>query len=55
VLLGEPINAGNFSSASAIPTPAPGPAGTNECVELQGLSGCTTYYFALKTVDEAGN
>ncbi len=51
----NPINAGNFANATVITTPAPGPAGTTECVELSGLSGCTTYYFALKTVDEAGN
>jgi hypothetical protein len=45
----------NFASATQIATGAPEAAGTPECAEKGGLASCTTYYFALKTRDEAGN
>ncbi len=51
----SPITVANFSSATPIATDSPGPAGTRECASVRGLSPCTTYYFALKAVDEAGN
>jgi len=35
--------------------PAPGPAGSNETFMVGGLTPATTYYFALKTIDDAGN
>ncbi len=35
--------------------PAPRPAGSNETFVVGGLSPATTYYFALKAVDDAGN
>ena len=35
--------------------PAPGPAGSNETFVVGGLAAATTYYFALKAVDDAGN
>jgi len=35
--------------------PAPRPAGSNETFAVDGLAAATTYYFALKTVDDAGN
>jgi len=35
--------------------PAPRPAGSNETFVVGGLAAATTYYFALKTVDNAGN
>jgi hypothetical protein len=35
--------------------PAPGPAGSNETFVVDGLAAATTYYFALKTIDNAGN
>jgi len=35
--------------------PAPGPAGSNETFVVDGLAAATTYYFALKAVDDAGN
>ena len=35
--------------------PAPGPAGSNETFVVDGLTAATTYYFALKTIDDAGN
>ncbi len=34
---------------------APHAAGLFECLLVPGLPSCTTYYFALKTRDEAGN
>ena len=35
--------------------PAPRPAGSNETFVVGGLAAATTYYFALKTIDDAGN
>ena len=35
--------------------PAPGPAGSNETFVVGGLASATTYYFALKAGDDAGN
>jgi hypothetical protein len=35
--------------------PAPEPAGSNETFVVGGLAPATTYYFALKTGDDAGN
>jgi len=35
--------------------PAPRPAGSNETFVVGGLTPATTYYFALKTGDDAGN
>ena len=50
----SPITEGNFASATSISTGSPQAAGSTECVELSGLSCNTTYYFALKTTDDAG-
>lgn len=50
----SPINDSNFASATAISTGGPQVAGSTECVELSSLSCNTTYYFALKTTDDAG-
>lgn len=49
------ITDANFGLAVVIPTGAPQSPGMPECVELQGLPSCTDYYFALKTLDDAGN
>jgi RHS repeat-associated protein len=50
------ITAGNFASASqASGEPLPQIAGTNQSFVVQGLSPSTTYYFAIKTADEALN
>ncbi len=52
----SPLTDGNFATASqptSVPTPAP--AGTPESLVIDGLDGATTYYFALKTEDEAEN
>lgn len=35
--------------------PAPGPAGSTETFVVGGLASATTYYFALKAGDDAGN
>lgn len=49
------ITAANFASATAVTPPAPGAPGTAQSVVVRGLSRQVTYYFALRTVDEAGN
>ena len=50
------ITDGNWASATqATGEPAPSAAGSAEAFSVTGLSPGTTYYFALKTADEAGN
>jgi len=50
------LNAGNWASATqATGEPSPSVAGTSESFSVTGLSGSTTYYFAIKTSDEAAN
>ena len=49
------INASNFAQASQLSTPAPQPAGAQECVLLTGLTPGQKNYYALKTRDAAGN
>jgi len=45
-----------FGSAAAVPgVPAPQAAGTPETFAVKGLLPATTYYFAIKAADEAGN
>ncbi|RMD99733.1 MAG: hypothetical protein D6814_05025, partial [Calditrichaeota bacterium] len=52
----SPITSANFSSATLAPNPPfPSPSGTLETMTITGLSSGTTYYFRLKTKDEAGN
>ncbi len=54
--LDQPITQSNFASAvSVLNPPVPKPAGSVETFEVQGLLSNKTYYFAIKTVDEAGN
>ena len=51
-----PITESNFAIATQVSgMPAPGAAGAIEDVTVTGLEQNTTYYFALKTRDEAGN
>lgn len=51
-----PINAGNFASAAPVSAvPAPAVAGSVQEVTVSGLTTGTTYYFALRAKDEAGN
>jgi hypothetical protein len=52
----HPISESSFASATAVPgVPRPSRAGTKETVEVRDLVPETDYYFALKTVDNAGN
>jgi subtilisin family serine protease len=52
----SPITASNFSSATQISgEPTPLPAGTQESVIVSGLNYNTTYYFAIKAIDNVGN
>jgi hypothetical protein len=51
-----PITALAFPHATAVPgLPLPKPAGSVETFTVTGLSAGKSYYFALKTVDDAGN
>lgn len=51
-----PITAANFASATAAAgAPAPAAPGTPQSLIVRGLSRQVTYYFALRTADEAGN
>ena len=53
---GSPIDEGNWTAATVVSgLPAPLPAGAIQRVVVRGLTYGTTYYFALKTADEAGN
>jgi len=52
----SPITAANWSSATqAAGEPTPGAAGTAQSHTVTGLSRQTTYYFALRVADDAGN
>src|SRR5262245_54728887 len=51
-----PITSANFDQAMLIPIVVPPqPAGMTETFVVNGLDAHTSYYFALKTMDEAGN
>jgi subtilisin family serine protease len=49
------ITESNFAQATQVATGSPGTAGTQYCIEIDDLSSCTTYYFAMKTEDDAFN
>jgi hypothetical protein len=52
----SPITAVNFLSATAVAIqPVPATAGTHQTWVATGLSAGTTYYYALRTKDAAGN
>jgi hypothetical protein len=52
----SPINACNFDAANPVTgEPTPGSAGTYYCFAILGLNHCQPYWFALRTLDEAGN
>jgi chitodextrinase len=51
-----PITAANWGSATAATgEPAPAAPGAAQSMQVRGLARQTTYYFALRTQDEAGN
>ncbi|HHL72334.1 MAG TPA: T9SS type A sorting domain-containing protein [Bacteroidetes bacterium] len=51
-----PITGANFASATvATGAPAPSVAGTTESFTVTGLVAGNSYYFAIKTTDDAGN
>jgi len=50
------ITEANWNSASPVPgAPDPLPAGTRQRMVVRGLTYGVTYYFAIKSVDDAGN
>jgi chitodextrinase len=50
------INDASWNSATVVSgLPGPQPSGTRQSVVVRGLTSATTYWFAIKTVDEAGN
>jgi hypothetical protein len=52
----QAITEANFARATSIPIyMIPSPAGRPDSVTMTGVNPGVTYYFALKTVDEAGN
>lgn len=52
----SPITATNFLQATAVTgLPTPAMPGTTERYSIGGLTSGSTYYFAIKTVDDAGN
>ncbi len=51
----SPITEANFAAATPVAGPDPQPAGGAEAWEIGGLAFSTTYYVALKALDEFGN
>lgn len=52
----SPITVSNWDQASLVTgLPAPQPAGARQSVTMAGLAEGTTYYFAMRTQDDAGN
>jgi len=50
------ITSGNWASATQVTgEPSPSAAGSSESITISSLSSDTTYYFAIKTVDEVPN
>lgn len=50
------ITAANFSTATQVSgEPLPKTSGNAESMTMTGLSGATTYYFAIKAIDASGN
>lgn len=51
-----PIDDRSFEAADRVAdVPDPGEAGANEAIDVTGLTSRTVYYFAQKSVDNAGN
>ncbi len=52
----SPLDETGWNSATLVSgLPAPQPAGTRQSIVVRGLTFGTTYWFGIKTVDEAGN
>jgi chitodextrinase len=52
----SPITAANWATATQVSgEPAPGAPGTVQNLTVSGLTRQTTYYFAVRVADEAGN
>ncbi|MBI1797100.1 MAG: fibronectin type III domain-containing protein [Candidatus Eisenbacteria bacterium] len=52
----SPITAANWASATTTTgAPTPGAPGTTQTFAVIGLTRQTTYYFAIKAIDDAGN
>ncbi|HEY2956131.1 MAG TPA: hypothetical protein VGK89_12875 [Candidatus Eisenbacteria bacterium] len=52
----SPITLGTWGAANVVaPAPAPLASGTRQAFTVRGLSTDTTYYFAIRSVDDAGN
>ncbi|MBO9605020.1 MAG: right-handed parallel beta-helix repeat-containing protein [Paenibacillaceae bacterium] len=52
----SPLTPANWGSATDVPfEPAPAAAGATQQLTVSGLTPSTTYYFALRTTDDAGN
>ncbi|MBI3449035.1 MAG: S8 family serine peptidase, partial [Acidobacteria bacterium] len=52
----SPIDSSSFDVArQATPAPVPAPAGSPQAMTVDGLDFDTTYYFAVKALDEWGN
>jgi hypothetical protein len=52
----SPINESNFESATPVnDVPAPAASGTRQRLTVRGLTRGTVYFFAIKSVDDAGN
>jgi hypothetical protein len=51
----ESITEANFGGARAVPGPVPARAGTPDSAEVTGLAFSSTYYFAIKVVDDYAN
>lgn len=52
----SPITVSNFAAATHVSgVPAPNTAGSAESFTITGLTAGVIYYFAIKTVDDAGN
>src|SRR3989339_2094934 len=55
-MLGTPITSGNFASATPVTgEPTPQAAGGGETLTISNLTANTTYYFAMKILDEVPN
>jgi len=51
----SPITECSFTGESSLSAPSPASPGTPHCVAVTGLTCNTTYYFAFKSKDSAGN